>query len=517
MTIKVQQSFERRLRRKGIEPRSHLSNNNEKANKLNQLKGLPFWIWDKAEHQKAYRVKKGKCCFNHSIPVGLPEKNGVPKPMFPYEKTILDALMTETGDIKKDKHVYVLKSTGLGVTEFCLRWIAWMCLKDDKLKDSQAVIITGPRIELAITLINRLKGLFPDVSFAEKETVCTLNSVRIEAFPSHTGLDSARGLKNPTIIMLDESDFFPVSMAHEARAIAERYIGKSGPYILLVSTPNRPEGLMDDISKEPEDKCLYHRIFLPYTVGLGLIYTEEEIAAAKASPQFQREYNLQFIGEQGTVFIHETIERAIQLGLELEKIPNCYASISGIRQDTHKSMGVDPGFGSSKFAILVSQLVPGNKHKGIEQCIQVLYAEEFERPSFSEMIDKILNIYRNFVVDKIYIDSANPEIITAVKTAVGDRPDYERQIANLKTRHPKYLDLATFMNVIPKSFGTDGREMLAHTKARMDKNYVAIHPSFHRLIIALRTAVSTDGLLSKQETSHDDLLDAFRLSLCYYK
>jgi hypothetical protein len=196
---------------------------------------------------------------------------------------------------------------------------------------------------------------------------------------------------------------------------------------------------------------------------------------------------------------------------------NYYASISGIRQDTHKSLGIDPGFGSSKFAILVSQLVPGNEHKGIEQCIQVLYAEEFERPSFSEMIDKILDIYRNFVVDKIYIDAANPEIITAVKTAVGDRADYERQIANLRTRHPKYLDLATFMNVIPMSFSSDGREMLAHTKACLDKNWLAIHPNFHKLIVALRTAVATDGLLEKASTSHNDILDAFRLSLCLYK
>jgi hypothetical protein len=147
----------------------------------------------------------------------------------------------------------------------------------------------------------------------------------------------------------------------------------------------------------------------------------------------------------------------------------------------------------------------------------VLYAEEFERPSFSEMIDKILDIYCNFVVDKIYIDAANPEIITAVKTAVGDRPDYERQITNLKTRHPKYLDLATFMNVIQKSFGTDGREMLAHAKHYLDNNWLAIHPNFHKLIVALRTAVATDGLLDKQFTAHNDVLDAFRLCLQFYK
>jgi hypothetical protein len=510
MTIRVQQSFERRLKRKGIQVGTHSSAANKSA-RLASFKGLDFWIWDKVEHERKFNewvqrdAQRRPCCFNHSI--GLPSKNDIPKPLFEYEKEIYDAL-------KQTKYVWIKKATGLGITEFMLRYISWLCLRDDKLKGSYVCIVTGPRIELAITLINRLKSLFSDVKFQDKETVCELNGIRIEAFPSHH-LDSMRGLDRVSLILLDEGDFFPIGQQQEARAISERYIAKSDPYIIMVSTPNAPEGFFEMM--EREERCLYHRIFLPYTRGLGKIYTEEEIAKARESPQFEREYNLQYIGQQGNVFSHESIEHAIQLGLDLEKIPNYYASISGIRQDTHKSLGIDPGFGSSKFGIVVTQLVPGNEHKGIEQCIQVLYASEFERPSFSEMIDKILNIHRNFVVDKIYIDAANPEIITAVKTAVGDRPDYERQIANLKTRHQKYLDLATFMNVIPKSFGTDGREMLAHTKAWMDKNYVAIHPSFHKLIIALRTAVSTDGLLSKQETSHDDLLDALRLSLCYYK
>jgi hypothetical protein len=180
-------------------------------------------------------------------------------------------------------------------------------------------------------------------------------------------------------------------------------------------------------------------------------------------------------------------------------------------------LGVDAGFGSSKFAICVTELVPGNEKKGITQCVRVIYAEEFERPSFSEMIDKILMIYRNFVVDKIFIDSANPEIITAIKSGLNERTDYEKQISNLKTRHPKYLNLATWMNVIPMSFSSDGREMLAHTKRYLDNNWLAIHPKFHKLIVALRTAVATDGLLDKQATAHNDALDAFRLSLCLYK
>jgi hypothetical protein len=180
MVITVKQSFERRLKRKGIQlgsqPTGKSNNNN---NKLESFKGLDFWIWDKAEHEKRYNewIQNNAlpCCFNHTI--GLPRKNDVPKPLFDYEKEIYDAL-------QETKYVWIKKATGLGITEFMLRYIAWLCLRNDALKDSYICIVTGPRIELAITLINRLKSLFPDVRFDDKETVCELIGVRIEAFPS---------------------------------------------------------------------------------------------------------------------------------------------------------------------------------------------------------------------------------------------------------------------------------------------------------------------------------------------
>jgi hypothetical protein len=52
--------------------------------------------------------------------------------------------------------------------------------------------------------------------------------------------------------------------------------------------PNAPEGLFECIEKEPESTCLYRRLFLDYTYGLGKIYTAEEFQAAKASPSFER-------------------------------------------------------------------------------------------------------------------------------------------------------------------------------------------------------------------------------------
>ena len=60
----------------------------------------------------------------------------------------------------KDKHLWVKKSTGLGVTEFMLRMMAWLCTKDGHFVNSQICIVTGPNQDIAIKLIKRLKGYF---------------------------------------------------------------------------------------------------------------------------------------------------------------------------------------------------------------------------------------------------------------------------------------------------------------------------------------------------------------------
>jgi late competence protein required for DNA uptake (superfamily II DNA/RNA helicase) len=150
------------------------------------------------------------------------------------------------------------------------------------------VFVTGPRIDLAIALIDRMKKLFASsgkgiaAAFDTKETVIELNGVKIEAFPSNH-LDAMRGLQNVSFILLDEADFFPPGQQADARDVSERYIAKSHPYIVMVSTPNAPDGLFERIEKEPEDTCLYKRLFLDYTYGLGKIYTTEEIEQAKQS------------------------------------------------------------------------------------------------------------------------------------------------------------------------------------------------------------------------------------------
>jgi hypothetical protein len=45
----------------------------------------------------------------------------------------------------------------------------------------------------------------------------------------------------------------------------------------MVSTPNAFSELFERIGKESEGVCLYKRIFLDYTHGIGKIYTNEEL------------------------------------------------------------------------------------------------------------------------------------------------------------------------------------------------------------------------------------------------
>jgi hypothetical protein len=122
-------------------------------------------------------------------------------PLFDYEQMLFDILHTN--------NMYGLRTTGPGITEIVLQFMSWHCLKDHKLKDSQMYIVTGPRIELAITLIDRIKRLFSaeggfgqnraqTVSFVIKETVIELKRVHIEAYPSQS-VDSVRRIKERII------------------------------------------------------------------------------------------------------------------------------------------------------------------------------------------------------------------------------------------------------------------------------------------------------------------------------
>jgi hypothetical protein len=79
------------------------------------------------------------------------------------------------------------------------------------------------------------------------------------------------------------------------------------------------------------------------------------------------------------------------------------------------------------------------------------------------------------------------------------------------------------MIIVPVPFSIEGAHMLQHTKWLLEEteddgsSLIAIHPTFEILLSSLRTAVANEYKLDKEQTSYDDILDAFRLSLQFYK
>ena len=219
------------------------------------LQGLPFYYWDKPKEQQ-------RGTFVGTL--GLPIKNGITHGLYDFEQQIIDYMETDKPTDPKNKHLYILKSSGLGITTLLLYYIGWKCTINNDWSNGRVCILTAPRLELTIDLVDRLKGIFTrneslGFEFDTRNTICSINSTKIEAFPSHLGLKGMRGLTDIKMIVCDEASFFDESQINEARDIIERYWSKSNPIIVLCSTPNRPDDFMDLIRREPEDKCIYYR------------------------------------------------------------------------------------------------------------------------------------------------------------------------------------------------------------------------------------------------------------------
>lgn len=278
----------------------------------------------------------------------------------------------------------------------------------------------------------------------------------------------------------------------------------------MSSTPNAPEQLFDRIEDEPESTCLYKRLLLDYTYGLGKSYTEDEIAKAKASPSFEREYNLKYLGIIGNVFHTADIDFAQQLG-ELGD-PMIIAN----NVYTTKSCGIDPGYGSSAFGITITEFTDGKA--------RVLYADELTAPDFNDALILVIQLLHDYQMSfqnstRIFVDEANTSFIRSLAGALGERVDYLEQIEYLKKANPGIVDkdqlILNNMFIIPVAFNKEGRNMLAHSKMLMERHGMAIHPRFEKLLIALRTATEKgeEGRLNKEQTAHDDIFASFRLSL----
>lgn len=491
----IKYTAEARAKRLGLILPSRENDNNNKEAYFEKFRGLEFWIWDVKKHRKEHKEKGDLCCFNHAI--GPFFKNDKPHWIYSWQEQIISALHNY-------RRIYLLKAGGIGATSLLLRHMCWLCLRNDDMRGKNMVIITSPRLELSVDLMRRLKALFSDVYFDSKETVAVINQCRIESFPSHN-LRSLRGLVDTKYVLADEAAHWNLGFeSDEIRTVIERMIQKSNPYIALVSTPNRPNDLMQQIHNEPASSCLYYRLYLDYKVALGTLFSEEEIQLAMRSPSFAREMQLQWLGTVGNVLSVNTINRMIELGkLYDPDRPLPYA---------RKVIGVDTGFASSKTGITVLQI--GNKSK-----IEVIFAEEYENIEFSRLINIILNLKNKIYAAKIFIDASNTPVIRTLKEHLGDRVDYQRHLEEL--RRAKLEDyVAYYMKVVPIAFGSStngGPAMLGNLKQLADVGKIAVNQKFTKLITSLRSATAVEFKLDKDATVHDDIFDSFILALDYFR
>jgi hypothetical protein len=462
---------------------SEASTYNLEHNYLDVFKGKPFWIWYEKMHDQLYTRTQGQCCFNHLV--GLPKKNSKEYPIFPFQEQIYRAL-------ELYPNLSILKSRGIGITTFIIRYLAWKILFNDDLEDKSIFIVSGTRESHSNYIKERMKQLFeftfPDLNIESKYTELWLKNTWIKCMPSRNVKD-IRGYTDAHTIWLDEADFFDQSVQLELMPAITAYQEKSNCNIILTSTPNLPNGLMQRVESDKNFKT----IKLDYKVGLGTIYQQTEIDKLKDRPEFQREYCCAFGYGLGNVFLPSEIEQSIS-PKEHRYNSACITSI-----------GIDPGFGSSKFAITVLQYE--------NSILKVLYAKQWDRPSYEDMINEVTRLRYQYKSTKVYIDGANPDLIKSVKIHINENPDYESVIAQA-TREK--IDPEYRMEIIPVSFSQYGKELLGRFQYFVSKGWFSVPSTCTDLIMDMRTASYLDnGNLDKKAVGSRtfDLLDSTRLAL----
>jgi hypothetical protein len=462
---------------------------------------IPFWIADKEKHKEEAQKKGRHCCFNHLI--GLPQKNGVDFPIFDYEILVVNTIL-------QNHNIWIKKARGLGITEIVLRYLAWASLSTSLLHNKHIFIVSGTREDFANHLKERLERLFerkyPLLNLESKYTELWLNKTWIKVFPTRAVKD-LRGYTDVAYLFIDEADFFDDSIHSELEDAINSYEEKSKGKIIMVSTPNKPGGLFEKIELDTSSK--YQKLFLDYTYGMNTIYDTQFIEREKIKPYFDREYNLKYLGKVGNLFSLQSIDRAVALGEQYS--PYEY------REYSEKYIVADQGYSTSKFVIMVGEW--NREHRQL----RILHGEELQSPLFETARDTILALRKQYGnVLNIAIDATSrQEFCMSLKNRIGESSYWPHIKKKMDESKQKNIPLEKRMIVVPIIFNTESKLfMSAHTQQLLDdpRNLVAINPKFNNLILSLKAAQFDDrGLLDKDESIHNDWLDAFMMLCTFVK
>ncbi len=377
-------------------------------------------------------------------------------PMYDYEGEVWNTL-------RSHRYIRVKKATGMGITTMILRVMAYYCVTDDTYKGQEMLIVTGPRQDLANDELNRLVDLFSDTDYNPRRVGDSvfINGCKITAYPSHT-FDSARGLDKCRFIFVDEADFFPPNQIDRVMAVLERYEAKSAPYVVLNSTVSLPTGLFAQMDKGKYPR--FHTVECFYEKGVGKIFAEYEINEAKKMTSFEMEYNGKYGFGEGNIFPYRFVDACIE---QYDLVPG----------ENLKILAVDPAYGSSKFAIVAAEK--------IGEIIYIKEAAEFERPSPSAMLERVIEMSKSYPT--VLVDDSNPGLINELA-------EHDIDVSGISFRS----DLSK-MTMTAASF-------VKHRKVR-------IHPAFEELIAQLKSVrFNVKGHPDKSVLSFD-LGDAFLMAV----
>jgi hypothetical protein len=271
---------------------------------------------------------------------------------------------------------------------------------------------------------------------------------------------------------------------------------------LLLSKQKRPD------EKEAEERKfkIFH-VTADQAVHEGLItqqfLNEEKSRLGALYPQY---YEAQFIAVSGNLFNQASIDQCLKMPYSVEQF----------NPRTEKYITVDVGYKTSKFGIIVAEVVqPAGR-------IQILKAEEMAMPKYEDMLDRIMRYRQEYdnVVNIAVDATSNWEFVVSLKDKIGESSNISHIEERMRYAKKNGLNINRMMSVVPILFNTESKSFMSdHARRILDHpyHYVAIDQRFVPLITGLRSAVFDDrGQLDKEMSPHHDLTDCFQMLLMFF-
>jgi hypothetical protein len=153
--------------------------------------------------------------------------------------------------------------------------------------------------------------------------------------------------------------------------------------------------------------------------------------------------------------------------------------------------------------------------------INIVFAEELDKPSYEQAVDTIFRISKQLGnIKNIGVDAFNPELIVSLKNKIDENSKWEYIHDKISWCKKTNNNLAHYMVVCPIPFNTENINfMSSHSKKLLDdsRGLIAINSKFDKLITALRGAIFNEYKLDKDESPHNDLTDCFNMLCTSFK